>query len=161
MKKRGFEIVSRYDKQQIQLPQRQTQFAAGYDLQAAEDFLVPSIWRSGALPTPAALKPVLVPTGIKVFLPSDEVLLLVSRSSGPLKRGLVIPNSVGVIDADYYNNPNNEGEIFVQMLNFFSQDYWIHKGERICQGIFTKYLITTDDVQSTIQRNGGFGSSGK
>ena len=50
MKKRGFEIVSRYDKQQIQLPQRQTQFAAGYDLQAAEDFLVPSIWRSGALP---------------------------------------------------------------------------------------------------------------
>lgn len=67
MKKRGFEIVSRYDKQQIQLPQRQTQFAAGYDLQAAEDFLVPSIWRSGALPTPAALKPVLVPTGIKVF----------------------------------------------------------------------------------------------
>lgn len=161
MKKRGFEIVSRYDKQQIQLPQRQTQFAAGYDLQAAKDFLVPSIWRSGALPTPAALKPVLVPTGIKVFLPSDEVLLLVSRSSGPLKRGLVIPNSVGVIDADYYNNPNNEGEIFVQMLNFFSQDYWIHKGERICQGIFTKYLITTDDVQSTIKRNGGFGSSGK
>lgn len=161
MKKRGFEIVSRYDKQQIQLPQRQTHFAAGYDLQAAEDFLVPSIWRSGALPTPAALKPVLVPTGIKVFLPSDEVLLLVSRSSGPLKRGLVIPNSVGVIDADYYNNPNNEGEIFVQMLNFFSQDYWIHKGERICQGIFTKYLITTDDVQSTIKRNGGFGSSGK
>lgn len=161
MKKRGFEIVSRYDKQQIQLPQRQTHFAAGYDLQAAEDFLVPSIWRSGALPTPAALKPVLVPTGIKVFLPSDEVLLLVSRSSGPLKRGLVIPNSVGVIDADYYNNPNNEGEIFVQMLNFFSQDYWIHKGERICQGIFTKYLITTDDVQNTIKRNGGFGSSGK
>ena len=113
------------------------------------------------MPTPAALKPVLVPTGIKVFLPSDEVLLLVSRSSGPLKRGLVIPNSVGVIDADYYNNPNNEGEIFVQMLNFFSQDYWIHKGERICQGIFTKYLTTTDDVQNTIKRNGGFGSSGK
>lgn len=161
MEKRGFEIVSRYYNQRIHLPQRQTKFAAGYDLQAAEDFLVPSIWHSGTLSTQSAFKPVLVPTGIKVLLPSDEVFLLVSRSSGPLKRGLVIPNSVGVIDADYYNNPSNEGEIFVQMLNFFPQDYWIRKGERICQGIFTKYLITTDDSQNTTERNGGFGSSGK
>ncbi|MBA1434150.1 dUTP diphosphatase [Bombilactobacillus bombi] len=161
MKKRKFEIVSRYQKQNVSLPLRQTQSAAGYDLAAAEDFVVPSIWKEGPQPSQVALTPVLVPTGLKVCLPADEVLLLVNRSSGPLKRGLVLPNSIGVIDADYYNNDNNEGEIFVQMLNFFPQDYHIKKGERICQGIFMKYLTTTDDLPSTVQRVGGFGSSDK
>jgi dUTP pyrophosphatase len=160
LKKRGFEIVTRYQEQNLYLPQRQTQAAAGYDIAAATDFIVPSIWNSGAQPTAQNLKPVLVPTGLKAYMPEDEVLLLVSRSSSPLKRGLILPNSVGVIDADYYNNTNNEGEIFVQMLNFFPEDYQIKKGDRICQGIFVNYLTTADDHQQGAKRLGGFGSSG-
>ncbi|UQS84331.1 dCTP deaminase/dUTPase family protein [Bombilactobacillus thymidiniphilus] len=175
---RKFEVVTRYQNQNINLPQRQTKHAAGYDLEAAEDFIVPAMFKPNFLKylmprhkqapnsdllaqVANELTPVLVPTGLKVKLPSDEVLLLVSRSSGPLKRGLILPNSVGVIDADYYGNDNNEGEIFVQMANFWPADRLIRKGERICQGIFTKYLITTDDQQSSQQRKGGFGSSGQ
>lgn len=180
MKKRGFEVVSRYQQEDIRLPQRQTRAAAGYDLEAAEDFVVPTIWRQplaqvlgsylhSALKrenffeqAQKVLQPVLVPTGLKVYMPSQEVLLLVSRSSGPLKRGLVMPNAVGVIDADYYNNPHNEGEIFVQMLNFFPRDRVIHKGERICQGIFVNYLVTDQELKEAQapERQGGFGSSG-
>ncbi|WP_396022412.1 dUTP diphosphatase [Bombilactobacillus folatiphilus] len=178
MPERRFEIVTSYQNQGLTLPKRQTIAAAGYDLAAAQDFVVPSIWKQPLAQfilhksksqardlwqkwVQKALKPVLVPTGIKVSLPEDEVLLLVNRSSGPLNRGLVLPNSVGVIDADYYNNPQNEGEIFVQLLNYYPRDYLIKKGERICQGIFTKYLTTVDDQISQQQRQGGFGSSGK
>lgn len=64
----------------------------------------------------------------------DEVLIIANRSSNPLKRGLVIPNGIGVIDSDYYNNSANEGEIFVQILNFGISDIHIKKGERIGQG---------------------------
>ena len=73
-----------------------------------------------------------------------------------------MPNAVGVIDADYYNNPHNEGEIFVQMLNFFPRDRVIHKGERICQGIFVNYLVTDQELKEAQapERQGGFGSSG-
>lgn len=176
MKKRGFQVVSKYKDQNINLPKRQTKLAAGYDLEAATDFVVPSIWKlklinffkklvnksgSDVKAAQEVLKPVLVPTGLKVYLQPNEALLLVSRSSGPLKRGLVMPNSVGVIDADYYNNPKNEGEIFVQMSNFFPIDRKIKKGERICQGIFINYLTTDDDIADGKNRTGGFGSSGK
>lgn len=64
------------------------------------------------------LKPFLVPTGLKAYMPEDEVLILANRSSNTFKRNLALPNGIGVIDADYYNNPNNEGEIFVQMINY-------------------------------------------
>lgn len=178
MVERKFEFVTRYQNQGLILPKRQTPAAAGYDIAAAEDFVVPSIWKHPLAQliwrqsryqkttrwskwAQKVLQPVLVPTGLKVSLPADEVLLLVNRSSGPLKRGLILPNSIGVIDADYYNNAKNEGEIFVQMLNYYPTDYLIKKGERICQGIFIKYLRTADDQISTTPRQGGFGSSGK
>ncbi len=93
---------------------------------------------------------------------SDEVLIIANRSSNPLKRGLVIPNGIGVIDADYYNNSGNEGEIFVQILNFGLSDVKIGKGDRIAQGIFMPYLLTDQDRSQQKQtRNGGFGSSGR
>ncbi|MGR3741334.1 dUTP diphosphatase [Companilactobacillus sp. DQM5] len=179
MKKRGFEIVTRFKDKNINLPKRQTKSAAGYDIECAEDFVVPSIWKyklsllinntkSKLLSKQTKLredvqqelKPVLVPTGLKAYMQDDEVLTLVSRSSGPLKRGLVLPNSVGIIDADYYGNEKNEGEIFVQMLNFFPFDVHLKKGERIAQGIFVKYLRTDDDEGGVTTRDGGFGSSG-
>ncbi len=91
----------------------------------------------------------------------DEVLILANRSSNPLKRGLVIPNGIGVIDADYYNNESNEGEIFIQVLNFGLTDAVIKKGERIGQGLFLNYLAADNDVTPKQERQGGFGSSGQ
>lgn len=178
-KKRGFEVVSKYHADSITLPVRTTKNAAGYDLCAASDFVVPSVYQNGwfdwmkakmAAMMPgdakqqqaqAALKPVLVPTGIKAYMQPDEVLILANRSSAPLKRNLVLPNGIGVIDADYYNNSSNEGEIFVQLLNFGTKDYHIKAGERIAQAIFMPYLLADEDNSLNQTRAGGFGSTGK
>ncbi|KRL71065.1 dut protein [Latilactobacillus sakei subsp. carnosus DSM 15831] len=107
------------------------------------------------------LKPFLVPTGIKAYMQDDEYLMIANRSSNPLKKGLVIPNGVGIIDSDYYGNDANEGEIFIQMLNFSPRDVILRKGERIGQGIFMPYLVADDEVAVTTKRTGGFGSSGR
>ncbi len=89
----------------------------------------------------------------------DEVLLVFPRSSLGKKKGLILTNSVAVIDADYYSNPNNDGHIMINLFNFSNTDQTIEKGERFAQGIFIKYL-TTDDDQTTKTREGGFGSTG-
>ncbi|MCY9807137.1 dUTP diphosphatase [Lentilactobacillus senioris] len=177
---RGFEVVSKYQDQAINLPKRATKQAAGYDFESAVDMVLPSIWRFPflkALATikstkelsaqeisdaNATLKPYLIPTGIKAFMQPNEVLIIANRSSNPLKRGLVVPNGIGVIDADYYNNDANEGEIFIQMVNLGITDLKIKKGDRIGQGIFMPYLTTDSDNEDLKQtRSGGFGSSGK
>ena len=93
-------------------------------------------------------------------MPDSEYLELVSRSSSPLKRFLLLANGVGVIDRDYYNNENNEGHIMFQFLNFGYEDVVIEKGERIGQGIFKPFLLADDD-QVEAERTGGFGSSGQ
>lgn len=158
MKRRGFELISEYKDQGITIPQRATIGAAGYDFEAAETIVVPSIWqlqRQGMAP-----KPVLVKTGIKAYMAENEYLELVSRSSNPLKRFLMLANGVGVIDNDYYNNEGNEGHIMFQFLNFGYEEMVIAKGERIGQGIFNPFLLTdSDNVEN--ERTGGFGSSGK
>jgi dUTP pyrophosphatase len=180
VKKRGFEIVERYQHQNLNLPKRQTKNAAGYDIEAAEDFTLPSIWqfnfikilhvlntaKAGLTPEQTAaaqqtLKPFLVPTGIKAYMQSDEVLILANRSSGPLKRRLILPNGIGVIDADYYNNPDNEGEIYFQLINYGVSAVHIKKGERLGQGIFVPFLKSDDDQDNGQARLGGFGSSGR
>lgn len=177
--KRGFEVVSKYKDRRVKLPVRMTKNAAGYDFFAAEDFLLSSIWKFNFLKILYALhkqknitetellegqkclKPFLVPTGIKAYMKEDEFLMLANRSSSPLKRSLILPNGVGIIDADYYNNPNNEGEIFVQLVNFGLKDQLIKKGDRIGQGIFLPYLVADNDEGGKETRTGGFGSSGK
>lgn len=104
------------------------------------------------------IKPTLVSTGVKCKLEPDTYLELSVRSSSPLKYGLILANSVGIIDADYYNNPDNEGEIFFQLLNFSPYDIMLKKGDRIGQGIIKPYLITEDDAAAGV-RVGGFGST--
>lgn len=178
MTKRGFEIVSKYANDGLVLPQRSTKHAAGYDFCAREDFVLKSIWRYDFIrlfrliknehPLTAedftransVLKPLLVPTGIKAYMGDDEMLLLANRSSGPIKRGLILPNGIGVVDADYYNNESNEGEIFFQLVNLSPRDVVIRKGERIGQGIFMPYLTASDDEGNGGKRQGGFGSTG-
>ncbi|CCI85203.1 dUTP diphosphatase [Lactobacillus pasteurii DSM 23907 = CRBIP 24.76] len=177
MKTRGFEIVSKYKDKGINLPRRQTIASAGYDIEAAEDIVIPSIWRLNFVRifrlirnghqlyerdyemSDDILKPILVPTGIKVYMPEDEVLILANRSSNTFKKNLALPNGIGVIDADYYNNEKNEGELFVQVLNYGVRPLKIRKGDRIAQGIFIKYLKTDDDLPIARERVSGFGST--
>ena len=105
-------------------------------------------------------RPTLVSTGMKCKLDPGTYLELSVRSSTPLKHWIVLANGVGIIDADYYNNPDNEGEIFFQLINLSPYNILLKKGEKIGQGIIKQYLITEDDA-ATGDRLGGFGSTSK
>lgn len=147
---RGFKIAKGWEDKDINLPVRKTKWAAGYDFEAAEDTLIPSFKKG--------MNPVLIPTGIKAYMQDDEVLYLYNRSSNPKKKGLVLANSVGVIDKDYYENPDNDGHIMFAFYNYKEEDILIKKGEAIGQGVFSKYLLIDDD-NVTSERLGGFGST--
>ena len=152
MRVRGFEIAKGWEDKNINLPVRKTKFAAGYDIEAAEDIVIPSFKKGMA--------PVLIPTGLKAYMEDDEVLYLYNRSSNPKKKGLVLANSVGVVDKDYYGNPDNDGHIMFAFFNIKDEDITIKKGEAIGQGVFSKYLVTDGDV-AIGDRTGGFGSTDK
>lgn len=145
--RRRFAAVRAYEGQ-VALPERKTAQSAGYDLAAADEVVVP----------PGRV--ILAPTGLKAYMEPDEVLLLTIRSSLAVKRGLMLANSVGVIDADYADNPDNEGQIQVALVNLGSEPVRLAKGERMAQGIFVKYLTTEED-QASGERTGGFGSTGR
>ncbi len=148
MKKRGFEVVSIYKDANLNLPQRKTSGSAGYDFEAAEDMVI----------EPGKVG--FVSTGIKAYMPEDEVLQMYPRSSLGFKKKLILMNSVGIIDSDYYNNPDNEGEIKIILYNVGADSVTIKTGERIAQGIFMKYL-TTEENEVKAKRLGGFGSTGQ
>lgn len=160
---RGFELITKYSNEESLLPKRATFASAGYDLSAAKNIIIPSIWKlkEKNKESKPIFSSVLVPTGVKVYMPDNEYLMLVNRSSSPLKRNLALPNGVGVIDSDYYNNPTNEGEIFVQLINYGLEDIEIKKGDRIAQGIFSSYHIVDEEEKFLNKRTGGFGSTGK
>ena len=152
MKERGFEIAKGYEDKGINLPIRKTRNSAAYDIEAAEDIVLPSFKKG--------MKPTLIPTGIKAYMKSDEVLLIVPRSSGPKKQGISFPHNVGVIDSDYYGNSDNDGHIFIQCINLKDEDVLIKKGDAVGQAIFQNYLTVDDDSANGI-RAGGFGSTDK
>ena len=164
MRKRGFEIVSKFKNEDINLPVRKTNASAGYDFEAAESLIVPSIWKILAekvfVGEATGLKATLIPTGIKSYMLDDEYLQLSIRSGTALKTGLILANGVGIVDSDYYNNPDNEGHIMFPVHNLGFRDKLIKKGERVGQGLFLKYLKVDDDV-SNGTRIGGFGSTDK
>lgn len=103
-------------------------------------------------------KVTLVPTGVKASMPNDWYLQLSVRSSLPLKHWLILGNGVGIIDADYYNNPDNEGHIYFQIINLLPFDIILKKGDCIGQGVFLQYGTTVDDMANG-EREGGFGST--
>ena len=129
------------------LPQRSTQFSAGYDFYAPTDIFIPAGGES-----------VLIPLNIKAIMPSDMVLMLFIRSSLAVKFNLSLVNSVGIIDSDYANNPNNDGNIGVKFRNSGCENIIIREGERCMQGIFVRYFVTEDDHASG-ERVGGYGST--
>ncbi len=150
--KRGFEVCKGFEDKNITIPVRKTKYSAGYDIEAAEDVVIPS-FKKGMGPT-------LIPTGLKAYMEDDEVLYLYNRSSNPKKKGLILANSVGVVDKDYYGNPDNDGHIMFAFFNIKEEDITIKKGEAIGQGIFSKYLVVDND-DALGERLGGFGSTDK
>lgn len=123
------------------------------------DQLEPQTLEEVARMTKAAdTKPILVPTGVKCHLDEHTYLELSVRSSAPLKHWLILANGVGIIDADYYNNPDNEGHIFFQVINLSPVPIILKKGDTIGQGIIKFYLTTSSDDASG-ERLGGFGST--
>ena len=174
-----FEKVSKYADADLAMPVRKTSLSAGYDLVAAEDYIIPSVFQlageaeglweveNDEFVTLSQIaeftklthyRPTLVSTGMKCKLDQGTFLQLSVRSSTPLKHWLMLANGVGIIDADYYNNPDNEGEIFLQIYNLSPFNIQIKKGEAIGQGIILPFGITEDDIVMG-DRTGGFGST--
>lgn len=183
-----FEKVSRFADIDLPLPTRATSASAGYDFVVAEDVVLPpydhvttkikdKLFESGrfkddyfgfvkpltldemaAVTKENKVKIPLVSTGMKVKLEPDQYLELSVRSSTPLKHWIILGNSIGIIDADYYNNPDNEGEIFFQPINLAPFAIKLQRGDKIGQGIIKTYGVTDDDVASG-NRLGGFGST--
>ncbi len=131
------------------IPKRSTFHSAGYDFSLLDDITI----------LPGEIKK--IPTGIKVQMENDEVLLIFIRSSLGFKYNLRMCNQVGIIDSDYYNNEENEGHIFIKLQNEGEKTVTLKKGEHIVQGIFIKYLMTDNDDLLQVKRTGGFGSTNK
>ena len=149
MRVRGFEVVSSFVGQDIVMPARKTQYSAGYDISALGDYVI----------EPQAC--VKIATGLKVCMLPDAFLGLHVRSSLAIKQELMLVNSQGIIDCDYYNNPDNEGHIIIVLRNLGQHQVVIRNGERIAQGIFYKYLCVDNEVAPQAVRSGGTGSTGK
>ena len=147
---RGFEIAKGFEDKGINLPIRKTKYSAGYDVEAAEDVIIPKFVPSQ--------KPTLVKTGIKAYMQDNEYLMIANRSSNPGKKGLILANSVGIIDKDYYGNADNDGHIMFAFYNIKDEDIEIKKGDAIGQAIFMPYLVADGDI-ATGERKGGFGST--
>ena len=128
----------------IKIPQRDSDATAGYDICLLNDI---------ELNPTEILK---LPTGLKCFFEKDEVLLLVVRSSMGFKYNIRLCNQVGVIDADYYNNKDNEGHIWIRIQNEGDSTVKLNKGEAIVQGIFLKYLTTESDNTLKIERRSDY-----
>lgn len=149
MKIRGFEFCKGWKAEPhgLQLPVRGTPESAGYDFFCPKDVLV--------LPGNTAK----IVTGIKAYMQPSEVLMLFPRSSFGIKKGMVLANTVGVIDSDYYNNEDNEGMIIIAIRNEGQIPFTIAKGERFAQGVFMPFLTADSMVVLNNTRNGGIGST--
>lgn len=157
-----------------QLPLYKTCNSAGADFFCAEEVTIPSICK--ALATFSGIdnldlsdkdkfisyfRPTLVHTGIKASMEPEEVLILSNRSSNP-SLGLVLANGIGVIDADYYNNVKNDGEIMFAFYNFMPYDITLKVGDTLGQGIFSTFKYPEKGLRILNEtRNGGFGSTNK
>lgn len=146
---RGFRFVGARGVPEILiLPSRKTRFSAGYD------FMCPYTTK-----IPAGGEAVIY-TRVKAFMLPDEYLELHMRSSMAIKHGLKLKNGTGIIDSDYYDNPENEGEIIAVIQNTGAEDFIIEAGVNFIQGIFCKYLIASGDI-AIAERRGGIGSTDK
>ena len=155
---RKFEVVKneslKFPAVETKLPERADNRSAGYDFYSKEEkVLMPGDFHTFW-------------TDVKVLMYYDNELELHTRSGNGCKKGLVLRNGTGIIDPSYYGNISNDGNIGICLVNMGKDPVFIAEGDRIAQGIFHRYLITDDDKfltekNNSVQRMGGFGSSGK
>jgi len=146
---RYFEVVSddyRKTKGEIKLPTRATKSSIAYDFYSSTDVTI------------KPMQSALIWTDVKAKFNDNEALLINVRSSMG-KQPIMLANTQGWVESDYYSNPDNDGNIGINLLNLGNTPYIIEKGDRIAQGMFINYL-TTDDDNTTAERLGGFGSTG-
>lgn len=138
--------ITRIDKS-LPLPQYQTSGSVAFDLYSRIDLII----------KPKQIE--LIPSNLVIQAPEGYFLMLASRSSGPLKKGLMLPHGIGIIDQDYCGP---EDEIKIQVYNFTDNDVIIKKAERIAQGVFVKIDKAQWDETNEINKNsrGGYGSTG-
>ena len=129
------------------IPKRYTKLSVGYDFEVIEDFIL----------KPKEINK--IPTGIKVQIPENEMLMIVLRGSTGFKYNVRMTNQVGIIEGDYYNNENNEGHMFLSLQNEGTEDFVVKKGDRLCQGIFVKIETVDNEEEINATRLGGFGST--
>ena len=131
----------------IILPKRATKSSAGYDFFSPVSFdLAPG-------------ETIKIATGIRVQIEDGWFLAVYPRSGLGFKYRLRLDNTVGIIDADYFN-ADNEGHIFIKITNCGDKPLSVAKGSGFAQGIFTEFGITVDDEANDV-RTGGFGSTDK
>ena len=130
----------------LELPKRATKYSAGYDIHVPFNMVL------------KAKETLKIPTLLKADMEENNVLLIDVRSSLGFKHNVRLTNTIAVIDKDYYNNPDNEGHIFIKLYNPNDYDIVFKANERIAQGIFVRYDITDDDVADA-ERTGGIGST--
>ena len=131
------------------IPKRSTKESAGYDFESLFNFIL----------KPGEIKK--FPLGVKANMNSSEVLLIVVRSSQGFIYNVILCNEVGVIDRDYYNNPDNEGHMWIKLENHGDKDYVVKKGDKICQGIFIPFLTVDNEENIDNVRTSGIGSTGR
>ena len=140
-------IDSKESYNSYNLPVRHTNCSAGYDFESILSFEL----------QPGEIKK--IPTGIKVQMNQDEMLMIVVRSSTGFKYNVRMCNQVGIIESDYYNNSSNEGHMWIALQNEGSEVFKVESGDRIAQGIFVKFLTVDEEEKIDNERNGGLGST--
>lgn len=152
--RRGFAVARGWEASGVRLPARRTPGSAGYDLEAAQTVTV----RPG--------ERAVIPTGLKAYMPADEFLGIYIRSSLAFKYGLMLVNSVGIIDSDYFENQDNDGHIMIGVINLGQEAVTMHKGERVAQAIFQPFRRISAEESGEVElpvepRTGGIGSTGQ
>jgi dUTP pyrophosphatase len=145
-----FELIQeifRINGEDSLLPTRASSYSAGYDFYMPYDLEI------------EAGETVIVFTDIKCYLEHNKVLMLFPRSSMASEKGLVLANVTGVIDADYYSNQDNDGNIGIPLKNISNKTIKLERFDRICQGVILTYDVCDND-HTNIERKGGFGSTG-
>ena len=149
---RKFEVVREdvieYNVLPPKMPNRATKHSAGYDFYSPIDAVI----------EPKTMQ--MIWTNVKAKFEDDEVLLL-SVTSGMGKHQIMLANTIGIIDSDYYGNPSNDGNLGFRLYNFGAEPYVIKVGDKIGEGVFLKYLTVDDEEEITASRIGGFGSTVK
>lgn len=143
---RGFKVVNAEKRKSdhVHYPTRGSVNSAGYDFYADKDYTI------------APNEIIKVWTDIKAYMQPDEFLMLDVRSSMGGK--FMLANTIGIIDSDYYENPNNDGNIGIFLKNISNEIQHIKRDDKIAQGIFMEYLKIDND-KTTAERQGGFGST--